>query len=728
MPAVADSATSRAQSDLDTLIADPPREFSPTPLWWWSGEKVTRERIRWQLEQFAAGGIYGVVIINLAPAGPLVGARTDDPSWFSDEWWARFDDACEVASELGMKIWFYDQIGFSGANVQGRVTSHHPTAVGSALQLHQTSIAAGCAQIPSDETIIAVFTDSGVRVARDANGRADLPDGKAVMAVTTVPTAFDYLSPDACALLRESIHGEFERRVGRYFGTVIAGSFQDELPATNSWTSRFAEEFRIRKGYDLLDELPSLWAREGDRAAKVRGDYYSVRAQLTEEAFFRPLGEWHRERGMTVGSDQSNPARAGNPTQATQIYTDYFRTHRWYGAAGSDHESDSKLHSSLAHLYGHEKVWIESFHSSGWGGTLEETWDWLIPFLRSGANLYNPHASYYSTRAGWFEWAPPSTDWRQPYWAQYPEFSQAVRRVASVCSWGSFVAATAVLHPTANAQAMLPLDVPIDHFGRGDVGEGFEALDAAQDAYLSLVGSNNWFHARIGELDRAGVAFDIVDDDSIHRATIMGGQLQTEHTSYRVVLVPAVMVLDETTAQQLLELLDNGGRVVMVGERPRLAAGLRGNDLAVKKLALHPRVEFAADASAAVEAVGTTDEYVHSDVPILTRRAGDDVVTFVPGAMPSATAYPVREWDGPWLWKDIDFDRGRYASHREIRVDGPVSAVEAFDAATGATLSARVHHEKGSRTTIRVTTGGSPAILVRWRQRPLRGGSVGDRD
>ena len=35
------------------------------------------------------------------------------------------------------------------------------------------------------------------------------------------------------------------------------------------------------------------------------------------------------------------------------------------GIAISDHEGDSKLHSSLAHLYGHDKVWIESFHSSG---------------------------------------------------------------------------------------------------------------------------------------------------------------------------------------------------------------------------------------------------------------------------------------------------------------------------------------------------------------------------
>ena len=93
---------------------------------------------------------------------------------------------------------------------------------------------------------------------------------------------------------------------------------------------------------------------------------------------------------------------------------------------GSDHHGDAKIHSSLAHHYDRPRVWIESFHTSGWGGTLEETFDWLLPWLGAGANLYNPHATYYSTRAGWWEWAPPATDWRQPYWRHYDVFARAV--------------------------------------------------------------------------------------------------------------------------------------------------------------------------------------------------------------------------------------------------------------------------------------------------------------
>jgi hypothetical protein len=32
-----------------------------------------------------------------------------------------------------MKLWFYDQIGFSGANVQGSITQREPSAAGRAL-------------------------------------------------------------------------------------------------------------------------------------------------------------------------------------------------------------------------------------------------------------------------------------------------------------------------------------------------------------------------------------------------------------------------------------------------------------------------------------------------------------------------------------------------------------------------------------------------------------------
>ncbi|MGD0554197.1 MAG: glycosyl hydrolase [Streptosporangiaceae bacterium] len=700
-------------AELGRLFTDPPSDFGPTPAWWWSGAKVTRERIAWQLRKFAEGGVHNLVIINLAPAGPSFGAQADDPAWFSEEWWARFADACELAGDLGTRLWFYDQIGFSGANVQGAITHRHPEAAGQAIRSRRAIIERGSVELRGGEVLLAAYRRDGERLPVTGTHEVAAPDGTEIRIVTVVPTAYDYLSVAAGALLLDAIHHEYDRRVPQFLGTVIAGSFQDELPATNSWTPSFPAEFLARRGYDLMDHLPALFEAGDAGSAKVRGDYYAVRAELTEQALFEPLARWHTERGMLVGCDQSNPARAGNPTQATQIYTDYFRTHRWYGAAGSDHEGDAKVHSSMAHLYGHRRVWIEAFHSSGWGGTLEDTYDWLLPFLRSGANLYNPHASYFGTAGGWFEWAPPSTDWRQPYWRQYPAFSRTVSRIASIMSWGSYSADVAVLHPTATVQALLPLDAPVDNFGDGQLGAGFAEIDKTQQDYRELCGATNWFATVPGTLNEAGVSFDVIDDASVQRAEVIDGALAVRDLRYRVVLLPSASVLEEGTARRLTDLLEGGGRVVVVGRAPASAAGTGGDDAVVAALAAHPRLERVADPEAGAKTVADAAGHVTGDVPLLVRRQGDFGAALVTGAFPNASAYPLR--GDTWLWNDYDFDPSRYAQRSSVRVGGVVAEAEVWNPATGTQTPASVV-VTGGHSTIEVPLHGAPAVIVVWRE------------
>lgn len=122
---------------LDAIFAsftNPPKEYSPVPIWWWSGERLDRQRLRWQLERFAEGGVYNLIVLNLAPTGPLYGADADDPPFLSEAWWEIFLGMCEDARQLGVRIWFYDQLGFSGANFQGEVVRETPRFAGQWLE------------------------------------------------------------------------------------------------------------------------------------------------------------------------------------------------------------------------------------------------------------------------------------------------------------------------------------------------------------------------------------------------------------------------------------------------------------------------------------------------------------------------------------------------------------------------------------------------------------------
>ncbi|MFB4276731.1 hypothetical protein ACBJ59_15670 [Nonomuraea sp. MTCD27] len=572
------------------LLREPPRQYSPAAIWWWSGEPLRRDRLRWQMERLVAGGVHNLVILNLAPSGPTFGADADDPPFLSEAWWELLDGVCADAYELGAYLWFYDQLGFSGADLQARLVVERPEFAGQWLA----------------------------------------PDGSVSL------RGFDYLSPEACAVLLDRVHGEFERRVGKWFGRVIAGSFQDELPTLPTWSARFAEEYRARRGAEFSLGDPDWRA------------YQRTRAELAEEAFFRPLAEWHERHGLLNGCDQQDPARAGHPVEGVQLYADYARTHRWFGAPGSDHHGDARLHASLAHLYGRPRTWIEAFHSSGWGGTLEETLDWLLPWLRAGATLYNPHAVYYTTRRGWWEWAPPSTDWRQPYWRHHRVFADAVTRLCAALSQGRHACDVAVLLPTATAQSGIGLD-------RVD-----PAAARAQEVYREIVGDMAWFATVPGVLDRLCLDADVIDDDSVRRAAVADGRLAVSTEAYRAIVLPAVTTLDEDVAARLAEFAAHGGLLVAVGTLPDSLRGLASYVAAPDRLG---------------EALAGLPRRVEAPVPALVREVGDTTLVFLTAAHPMASRIGVgrpeeRGVELGWLDAVIDFDPARYARDMRITVRG----------------------------------------------------------
>jgi hypothetical protein len=662
--------------ELARQFASPPREYSPAPIWWWSGERLERERLRRQLEQLAAGGIYNVVLLNLAPTGPLFGSVADDPPFLSEEWWEIFLGVCADARELGVRILFYDQIGFSGANLQGVLARANPQFTGQWLACatvegegplelatpgEGTALGAVATDLASGRREAVPLTGTGVTYAAPARSRLRL--------VYAVPRGFDYFNPAACQALFDTVHYEFERRAGQFFGTVIAGSFQDELPSMPTWGPDFAAAFRERCGYGIEENLGVLWEGEDDWARRVRADYQATRAALAEGAFFKPLFDWHARHGLICGFDQTHPARAGDPQGAVGLYADYMRTHRWYTAPGSDHHGEAKIHSSLAHLYGRPRTWIEAFHSSGWGGTLEETFDWLLPWLRAGANLYNPHAVYYSTRGGWWEWAPPSTCWRQPYWRHYSHFAGAVNRLCYMLTRGDHVCDIGVLYPSTTVQSAYTPDGPLP------------SAQPAHQAYIELVGRMTWYNTVPGVLDRDRRDFDVLDDESLQRGQIDDGALAIGAERYQVVVLPNCTVLEPATAAALCRFVEAGGRLIAVGALPEMASGPDQAPVeALRHLFDAGQAALVRRAGDVPAALADVPRRVDAPVPALHRRIGNSDLLFVPAAFPRATREPANKH---WANLHYTFDPNDYQRRMRIRVRGVTGAPQLWDAATG---------------------------------------------
>jgi hypothetical protein len=710
-------------TDLNQRFDEPPRSFSPVPIWWWSGEKLDAQRLRWQLERFAEGGVYNLLIMNLAPGGPLFGSDADDPPFFSEEWWTIFRGVCEDARSLGMHLWFYDQFGFSGANMQAHLVTQHPAFAGQSLERIACDVeGTGVLECPEAGTPLAAFSLPLDRQGQPVEEPIPVPihgstatwhgpGTHRLMLFYRVESGFDYFNVSACQALLAMVHGAYEAHVGDFFGDVIVGTFQDELAAMPTWSADFAQAFQTRCGYDIRAHLPSLWEDYGEQAQRVRHDYHATRSDLAEVALFKPLFHWHEERGLLCGFDQQGPARAGYPLQSVQLYADYPRTHRWYSAPGSDHHGEAKIHSSLAHLYDRPRVWIEAFHSSGWGGTLEETFDWLLPWLRAGATLYDPHAVYYSTRGGWWEWAPPSTDWRQPYWKHYSIFAQTVSRLCSVLTLGHHVCDIGVLFPTTTVQAGLLMS-------------GFtQDAHMAHDLYLRLVGKMHWYKVEPGVLDRACRDFDVLDDASVQRGEARNGRLHIGEEHYGVIILPGCRVLENATAAQLVTFVESGGTLVAVGSLPERGVGTtREGSAGIQRLVAlfeSGRAHIVRTPEEIVPRLSAVPAQVEAAVPTLVRRVGQATVVFVPAVSSRATRMRSEQEAGAedeltrLLNVDYTFNPSAYHRVVTIRVRGIQNAPELWNPSSGRKLLLEAHPIDGG-IEVHVPFDDSPGVLLVW--------------
>lgn len=907
-------------ADVVAEFAEARPEFSPVPIWWWSGDRVERDRIREQLERIAAGGIHNAIVLNLAPSGPLYGSAADEPPFLSDEWWDLFAYTVQEGERVGVRLWFYDQLGFSGAGLQARVVRDHPEARsvdqvtgpdgktmivhlreqesfrgvelrrefrdvigptsveipvppdgeslaafvaqlvsadanepqaqwiwdGAALQVvgkryfrrtfdlsgvpsratlrvtadngyvayvngHKlggesmygeqgwsraesfdvrswlragrnaiavegenlggpaglllelvlgddaspaaTKAASGPAKrassrivsdaqfrvsaTPADGWTGAAFDDSawaparaigappiapwgavagiggdddslGVRIAgvrtvtdaiADGRLRVDVPAGPhRVQLFYTVPGGFDYHNPRACAALLDVVHGEMERRFGDALGKEIAGSFQDEFPPIPRFSRQLPAEFSKRRGYDLLARLPALYDdvvdrfgdADGPTAVQIRCDANRVAAELAEDAFFRPLYEWHERHGMLCGYDQT--VRNADPIGGERYYVDYFATMRHYSVPGNDQSGDAKPHESIADLYERPRVWLEGFHSSGWGQTLEEIATLLHAWMAEGSTLYNPHAIYYSTHGSFYEWAPPDTGWRQPYFAHYPALADYVSRLCYALTRGRHVADVAVVHPAATVHAYSGFGPPQP---------------------VALRASELYWGAQ-RNLRAERVDYIVIDEDSIGRSTVRDGVMEVGRARLRALVLPSVRVIGGAALERMVELAESGGSVFVLGAPPAEEADASAN--AATFAALRERLMARAirldDASrvapAVVKRVGRD---VIAPAPALHRRLADRDLYFVLSDGGTTATWSAQfDINGRRLWETPAAQGARLAL--DVRGDG---VPERWDALTGAVTPILNYRRAGERTRVDVDLASTPAPLVALR-------------
>lgn len=484
----------------------PPDEYGEVSFFWWHGDDITKEKLSWILEQLKDSQICGLQInyCHGDKGGQFYGLTMEsNPKPFSGAWWELVGWFVKACRKYGIAVSLSDYtLGSPGQGFYvDEVLKKHPEYLGQRLVRKEGKILA-----------------------------------------ETVPYSLNPMAPGVGQAVVEEFYGAFERHFPGECGKGINFFFSDELNFNirgKLWSENFPGEFFRRKGYRIEEKLEALFEDIGEETAKIRLDYYDVIVQLSEEAYFKPVYEWHEARGMIFGCDHG-----GRGYDVTE-FGDYFRAMRWYQGPGNDQPhlaSDiikSKVSSSIAHLYQRPRVWLEGFYSSGWQTSAADVADAVFRNYGLGHNLLSLHGLYYSTHGSMWEWAPPCNHHHMPYWEEMGTLLMCTKRLSYALAQGVHRCDVAVVYPVAAVEAD-------EEQGRSAVQKAFRT-------------------ARL--LYENGIDFDFIDFESVERAEIAEKQLCVSGEEYRYVVLPDMKHVRYGMYRKLADFSETG-TVIVLGRYP----------------------------------------------------------------------------------------------------------------------------------------------------------------
>ncbi|MDO4325921.1 MAG: hypothetical protein Q4E24_07800 [bacterium] len=406
------------------ILSEPEREFTAVPFWFLNDE-LSEEMIQCQLRDFAAHGIYGVVL------HPRIGLPKRI-AYLSDTFFHYIKVAVQAAAKLNMQVVLYDEGMYPSGSAGGKVVEGHP-------ELASYGIALVPAPQPEDEVLAE--TADGVLVARHSGGTLrgihfGEDDGE-----PDVPLSADILNPTAVSRFIELTHEQYYAHLNPYFGNTIFAMFTDEPSILGRnvrdmfpWTAGFAADFTAAGGN--LANLAALFRGEQNEDTRL---YEQLILQRESNVYYKRLSEWCEEHGIAL---------MGHPHQSDDIEVE-----RWFHIPGQDliqrrvaPEGDSVdgMESTMAHcgadaalLMGRRRNANECFgdcskDKNPWFVTGSDIKWWLDWMAVRGVNLFVPHAFYYSVRGARSGERPPDVGPNSIWWPHYRLWARYMQRLSAL--------------------------------------------------------------------------------------------------------------------------------------------------------------------------------------------------------------------------------------------------------------------------------------------------------
>ena len=556
-------------------FADPPAAFRPV-----AGVALgeSPQTAIAALQLWAARGAGG--IMAMPPGGE---------AYLSDGFLRALAAVVAEAKQRGLYVWLYDEDAYPSGYAGNRIVPEHPDWEARGL-LYDRQTVTGPADVSlrfaelvtRDRAVLrAVWAypihdgtpdlSGGQDLTAEADGFAlswSAPAGDwAVVALIERPMFEgthseanlagprrlpNILDPRPTKAFLDLTYEAYRKHVGSEFGKTIPAIFTDE-PAINTatlkgeqpypaipWSDDLPRRFEKTSGYPLLPKAIALFEDLGDQTLRVRYDFWRTVSDLVEQSYFAQIGDWCRAHkiaftGHVLWEETLvwHCAFCGSAFQA-------LRQMDWPGldllgaqagqTMGQGGLPVPKLASSVAHLYRRSHVMSESFAVAGQDRTLDDFLGALYWQAALGVDAVMPFA-----------------------WRDDRALGDQAGRLAYLLQGGSHVADVAVYYPIESVWATYAPSGR--HIGERGADERARQVDDELIRISRVLLENQW-------------DYDYLDADSIARARVEGGRLRIADESFRVVVLPGVLVLPHAVHDKLTEFLAKGGRVIMTGQRP----------------------------------------------------------------------------------------------------------------------------------------------------------------
>lgn len=548
------------EADLDVLpgFQHPPKGYGNVPFYWWSGDHLSKERLEAQLDLLSSSTTDGFAVsyihtdpktdslFNKGGYGLYGKTEPGEPAVFSEEWWDIWKWFSGECAKRGLGVGLDDYTvgwignGYYPDELEERETFKHYKGE---LDIRAVPVKRNESfeyELPANYVTSVVWPGKIVLdgFVRQGKIKWQAKEDAHVYVVTAKDSYI--LHPDYGKALVDVYFNRFENKMTEEERAGMNYFFQDELSypiGMLSWSEDFPAEFQKRKGYDILPYLPALKSYIGPVTPKIRLDYTEVLMDLSEERYYKPIYDWHADRGLIYGCD--NLGRGKDPL----AYIDYFRAVSWYTAPGNDAPSQgssflqTKVSSSITHLYNRPRTWLEAFHSMGWGSSGEWLTRQIDHHFIAGGNLVCMHGLYYSTHGGWWEWAPPCFHFRMPYWEHMKTWLSYTERMSYLLSQGDHVCDIALMYPT-------------------------ESMQAYPEATADTA-----FHVAMN-LSQRGLDYDFIDFRSLRQSRLEKGELHITNEKYKVLVVAGMRAMHHSSFLKMRDFYRSGGIVLATGGLP----------------------------------------------------------------------------------------------------------------------------------------------------------------